>query len=148
MWSPLESNTLATIRKMLFATLIVGIIGTAGELVLLGHVESPTQWIPFIVLGAAALVMAWHRLRPSARTVLAMQMAMAVFVVTGVIGVGMHLNGNIEFERELHPDEGGIEFIRKTVAGATPLLAPGSMVLLGLVGFAHSYRHPCIEESE
>ena len=28
-------------------------------------------------------------------------------------------------------------------AGATPVLAPGSLVLLGLVGLAQTYRHPC-----
>ena len=26
--------------------------------------------------------------------------------------------------------------------GATPVLAPGTMLLLGLVGLAHAYRHP------
>ena len=67
---------------------------------------------------------------------------MAAFVVLGVVGVGLHYNGNVEFERELHPDEHGWEFIRKTVAGATPVLAPGSMVLLGLIGLAHAYHHP------
>ena len=35
-----------------------------------------------------------------------------------------------------------VQFLRKPVAGATPLLAPGSLVLLGLVGVAHAYRHP------
>ena len=65
------------------------------------------------------------------------------YLATGVLGVGLHLNGNVEFERELHPTEGGFQFALKTITGATPVLAPGSMVLLGLVGFAHTYRHPC-----
>jgi hypothetical protein len=71
-----------------------------------------------------------------------MQVLMVGFIVCGVLGVGLHYNGNVEFERELHPDERGFEFLRRTLAGATPVLAPGSMVLLGLVGLAHVYRHP------
>jgi hypothetical protein len=35
-----------------------------------------------------------------------------------------------------------MQFALKTITGATPVLAPGSMVLLGLVGFAYTYRHP------
>jgi hypothetical protein len=141
-----ESNTLATIRKLLFGTLVVGVAGTVGELILLGHTESPAQWVPLIALAASALAMIWHHSRPTPATVLVMQACMAIFIVAGVIGVGLHVNGNAGFERELHPDERGIEFVRKTVAGATPILAPGSMVLLGLVGFAHTYRHPCMAD--
>jgi hypothetical protein len=138
-----ESNTLIAIRKLLLGTLIVGVVGTSGELILLGHTEMPTQWIPIVALGALALVIAWHIRRPSPASVRAMQAFMGLFVATGVLGVGLHLNGNVEFERELHPTEGGFQFFIKTITGATPVLAPGSMVLLGLVGFAHTYRHPC-----
>lgn len=30
----------------------------------------------------------------------------------------------------------GLELVRETLTGATPVLAPGSMILLGLVGLA------------
>jgi hypothetical protein len=68
---------------------------------------------------------------------------MCAFIVSGIAGVGLHYDGNVEFERELHPKDTGVTFLRHTVAGATPVLAPGSMVLLGLIGIAHTYRHPC-----
>ncbi len=137
-----ESDTLVAIRQLLLGMLIFGILGTVAELVLLGHVEMPAQWIPLVVMGVSGAVIARHHSRPSAASVRAIQLVMALFIVTGVIGVGMHLNGNLAFERELHPDERGFELVRKTLAGATPVLAPGSMVLLGFVGLAHTYRHP------
>jgi hypothetical protein len=34
--------------------------------------------------------------------------------------------------------------ISKTLTGATPVLAPGSMSLLGFVGLAFTYRHPAL----
>lgn len=138
-----ESETLATIRTLLLGTLVVGVVGTSGELILLGHFELPAQWIPLIVLGASAIVIAWHGRHPTAASVRAMQALMGLFIAAGVLGVGLHLDGNVDFERELHPTESGFEFVRKTVAGATPVLAPGSLVLLGLVGLGQTYRHPC-----
>jgi hypothetical protein len=137
-----EPHALVAIRKLLLGTLAAGVVGTSGELVLLGHVESFAQWIPLVLLGASVAVIAWHWRTPTARSVRTMQTLMALFVAAGALGVGLHFDGNAGFERELHPSERGWAFLRKTVAGATPVLAPGSMVLLGLVGVAHTYRHP------
>jgi len=137
-----ESQTLAAIRRLLLGALAVGVLGTSGELILLRHIDKPAQWIPLVFLGAAVPVLIWHAWTPSAASVRVLQGLMVAFIALGVIGVGLHYDGNVEFERELHPDERGWTFIRKTVAGATPVLAPGSMVLLGLVGLAHAYHHP------
>jgi len=140
-----ESDTLASIRKLLLGALAIGVIGTSGELILLRHIDKPAQWIPLVALGAAIPILIWHASSPSPASVRVLQVLMLAFVVLGVVGVGLHYDGNVEFERELHPSERGWEFIRKTVAGATPVLAPGSMVLLGLVGLAHAFRHPSLD---
>lgn len=137
-----ESETLAAIRRLLLGTLAIGVLGTSGELIFLRHIDEPAQWIPLVFLGVAVPMLIWHAVAPSAASVRLLQALMLVFIALGVIGVGLHYDGNVEFERELHPDERGWTFIRKTVAGATPVLAPGSMVLLGLVGLAHTYHHP------
>jgi hypothetical protein len=137
-----ESETLAAIRRLLLGALAVGVVGTSGELILLRHIDKPAQWIPLVFLGAGLPVLIWHAAAPSTASIRVLQGLMLAFIALGVLGVGLHYDGNVEFERELHPDERGWTFIRKTVAGATPVLAPGSMVLLGLVGLAHAYHHP------
>ena len=137
-----ESQTLASLRTFLLAALAIGIVGTAGELILLGHIESPAQWIPVAALGAAVLVVLWHAVAPGRATVRALRLLMVAFILSGVVGVGLHYDGNLEFERELHPKDGGVTLLTHVLSGATPVLAPGSMVLLGLVGLAHAYRHP------
>jgi hypothetical protein len=139
-----ESETLATIRKLLLGALALGVLGTSGELVLLRHIDMAQQWIPVVMLAVSIPVLIWHAVSTSRLTVRVVQVLMVVFIGTGILGVGLHFDGNVEFERELHPTEQGFEFLRKTVAGATPVLAPGSMVLLGLVGLAHTYRHPYV----
>ena len=140
-----EPETLAAIRKLLFGALCIGVLGTIGELVLLRHFDEAAQWLPVAGLTAAIPILIWHGNSPGNASVRTLQSLMVVFIILGVAGVGLHYNGNVEFERELHPDERGWEFLRKTVAGATPVLAPGSMVLLGLIGLAHAYRHPSID---
>jgi hypothetical protein len=140
-----ESETLAAIRKLLLGALAIGVVGTSGELILLRHIDEPAQWIPLVALVAAVPILIWHASSPSPASVRVLQVLMILFVALGMVGVGLHYDGNVEFERELHPNERGWEFVRKTVAGATPVLAPGSMVLLGLVGLAHAHRHPSLD---
>ena len=140
-----EPETLAAIRKLLLVALCIGVLGTIGELILLRHIDEVAQWLPLAALTTAVPILIWHGASPGQASVRTLQALMLVFIVLGLVGVGLHYNGNVEFERELHPDERGWQFLRKTVAGATPVLAPGSMVLLGLIGLAHAYRHPSID---
>jgi hypothetical protein len=137
-----ETSTLTCIRRFLLLSLALGVIGTAGELVLLGHIESPAQWLPLVALVLSIPLLLWHARWPGKASVRMLQLLMIVFVAFGLVGVGLHYDGNAEFERELHPDDAGMTYLGHVVAGATPVLAPGSMVLLGLVGMAHAYRHP------
>ena len=139
-------STLTFIRRLLLASLSAGIAGTAAELILLGHVDSAAQWIPVVALVATVPVLAWHAARPGPLTVRLIRLIMCAYIVCGVVGVGLHYYGNVEFERELHPKDAGLMFLRHTIAGATPVLAPGSMVLLGLLGIAHTFRHPAAQE--
>ena len=139
---PPESTTLTFIRRFLLGSLLVGIAGTAAELLLLGHVDSAAQWIPIVALAVAVPLLLWHVARPTSLTVRLIQILMGAFILVGGVGVGLHYDGNVEFERELHPKDAGLTFLRHTIAGATPVLAPGSMALLGLLGIAHTYRHP------
>jgi len=143
-----ESETLASIRKLLLAALAIGVVGTSGELILLRHIDKPAQWIPLVFLVAAFPVLIWHASAPGVASVRTLQALMLAFIALGVLGVGLHYDGNVEFQRELNPSERGWTFVRKTVAGATPVLAPGSMVLLGLVGLAHAYRHPSLDRGQ
>jgi hypothetical protein len=143
-----DPTALARIRALLFGTLVFGVVGMTAELLLLGHVESAWQWIPVVILGASVLLLAWHAAAPSRTTVRALQATMMLFIVTGGIGVGLHYDGNVEFELEMYPSMGGFELVAKTLTGATPVLAPGTMAILGLVGLALVYRHPAIEERQ
>jgi len=138
-------DTSGRIRAFLLVTLAIGMIGMTSELLLIGHRETVLQQIPLVLLGFGIVAAAWHAAAPRATTVRALQMTMLLFVVSGVVGVALHFRGNVEFELELYPGLGGVELVQKTLTGATPVLAPGSMALLGLIGLTHAYKHPCLD---
>jgi hypothetical protein len=139
-----EPPALRQVRRILLGTLAVGAAGTGIELVLLDHYEGWQQITPVALLGASVLISAWHALRPGAASVRTLQALMLLSVASGALGVVFHYEGNVEFELEMYPSMAGLELFGKTMTGATPVLAPGTMVVLGLVGLAHTYRHPAI----
>jgi hypothetical protein len=138
-------DTARRMRAYLLATLAAGMTGMAAELLLIGHRETAQQLIPLVLLAAGLMTLAWHAAAPRAVTVRALQVMMLLFVLSGAVGVVLHYRGNAEFELEMYPAMGGLELVEKTVTGATPVLAPGSMTLLGLIGLTHTYKHPCLD---
>jgi hypothetical protein len=128
----------ARVRKLLLMLLAAGNFGTGVELLLLGHFEELTQIVPLVLLAAGLLTAAWH-LASTHASVAALRWLMAVFVASGGLGIVLHYRGNVEFEREMYPALAGMELIGKTLTGATPVLAPGTMALLGAIGLLASY---------
>ena len=140
----LRPDVSARIRLYLLATLVLGLLGMGAELLLIGHFESYPQRIPLALLGLGMATAGWHAVAPKRTTVRTLQVVMTLCVVSGVVGVGLHYQGNEEFELEMYPAMQGVELVQKVLTGATPVLAPGSMTLLGLIGLTHAYRHPSI----
>ena len=81
---------------------------------------------------------------PSSATVRAIQVVMLLFLVAGGLGVVLHFEGNAEFELERMASLTGFDLFKASVMGATPTLAPGTMVQLALVGLLYTYQHPAI----
>lgn len=127
---------------MVLAILVLGMTGTAAELVLLQHYEDAWQIVPIALIGLASLVLVWHGTTNGAASVRALQVVMALFVFSGLVGTGLHHNANAEFELEMDPSLSGFRLFRESLSGATPALAPGTMVQLGLLGLVYTYRHP------
>lgn len=128
---PAESDRL---RVRLLLILALAFIGTLAELLLLEHYEGWQQWLPLAGLALACATGAWFVLgrSPIGRTVF--EAVMVALVLVGVAGVILHWRGNLEFEREISPELAGWALWREVARGATPVLAPGSLVPFGLLG--------------
>jgi hypothetical protein len=124
----------------ILAILVLAMVGTLAELLLLEHYDGWKQWIPLSVLGLTSLSLGWQALRPSAASRRVLQGLMIALLVAGVAGVILHIQGNLEFELEMSPDASGWPLWLEVIRGATPALAPGSLIPFGLLGLLYASR--------
>lgn len=140
-------DSLSLLRRGLLALLAFGSAGILVELVLLEHYEEPFQYTPLVLLVLTLVSIIWHWLDGQKRSLRAFQIVMLLLIVAGTVGIALHFDGNIEFEKELNPDSAGLEFWVEVLRGATPTLAPGTLVQFGLLGLLYAYRHPALSSS-
>ena len=139
-------DTLGNVRRFILALFAIGVVGTAADLLLTGHVEDAWQLAPLLLLAASALIVAWYLAGRRRASLRAHQILMALFVASGFVGTFFHLRANIEFETEMYPEFSGFELYWKAIRGASPpSLAPGAMIALGLLGLIYAYRHPSLD---
>ena len=135
-----ESVVLERLRLWILGVIVLGLIGTMTELILLEHDEQALQFVPLVlmVLGAVALV--WHAAAKDTASLRSLQVIMGLFVLSGFAGMAAHFNGSAEYQLELNPDLSTFELLDKIVhAKAPPLLAPGMMMQMGLLGLAYAF---------
>jgi hypothetical protein len=135
---------LAALRVLLLAIFALGAGGTGVELLLIEHYEEFWQVAPLLLLLGGLLALGWLLARASAASVRLFQGVMLLFLLSGAVGVLLHYQGNTEFELERNPSLGGLVLLWESIRGATPALAPGTMIQLGLVGLAATFRHPAL----
>jgi len=138
-------NTLETLRRFILAILLLGLLGVGAELLLVGHTEEPTQWVPLILIALAFVVLGWHAVSRGTAPVRVWQALMVLFMISGVVGTGLHWNGKMEFKKESNPSLTGITLFREAMKSESPpALAPGVMIQIGLLGLAYAFRHPAL----
>jgi hypothetical protein len=135
-------------RRFLLAILWLGIAGTLAELLLLAHYEEASQWIPIALLAITLLLSGVVALRPSHGSIRLFQAVMVLMIISGGVGMYLHLHANMEFQLEMDATLKGFALLRKSmVAKAPPALAPGVMTQLGLIGLAYTFKHPALERT-
>ena len=130
-------------RRILLSILLLGVIGISAELLLLEHTEDASQWIPLVLNDLVVVMSVVVFFRPTIASIRLFQMVMLLMIVSGAVGMYLHLQANMEFQLEMDASLTGWALLKKSVvAKAPPALAPGAMIQLGLIGLAYTYRHP------
>ncbi|HKS06727.1 MAG TPA: hypothetical protein VJR92_10475 [Gemmatimonadaceae bacterium] len=134
----------AALRSLLLFALVLGLLGTEAELLLLGHFEDAWQLVPIVLIGIAITSLVVYGVSRTRRAVRAVQVTMLLFVVAGVLGTWLHYQSNAQFELEIAPEMLFWPLFKAAMAGSMPVLAPGAMIQLGLIGLSWSFRHPAL----
>jgi hypothetical protein len=133
------------IRRLVLAVFVLGLLGTAADLLLIDHYEDAWQLPPLVLIGVALGMVAWVAASGARGAVLALRGTLLLFIVAGAAGIVLHFTGNAEFQREIDPSLSGWPLFLKVIrAKAPPALAPASLVHLGLLGLAYTYKHPAL----
>jgi hypothetical protein len=128
------------LRRWVLGVLVLGLAGTMTELVLLEHYEQVLQFVPLLLIVAAVAAIAWQLMRNDAASLRALEIIMVLFALAGFAGVAAHFRGSAEFQLDLNPSMSTWELVEKVMrAKAPPLLAPGMMLQMGLLGLAYVY---------
>ena len=145
---PTDRTAVNALRTLLLLILALGMIGTAGDLLLIAHYEDGWQLPPLVLIAIALVNVVWLAIRGAKAgwiAVLALRVTMTMFIAAGAAGVLLHYKGNREFQTEMDPSLSGWPlFVKVVTAKAPPALAPGVMVQLGLLGLVYTYRHPAL----
>lgn len=136
-----SSEVLRRIRKFLLLLTISLFAGALAELWLVGHTEDVLQLVPFVlsVVGivVSLLVFFW----PSTGTIQVMRIWMAVVVLGTLLGIYLHIEGNVAFEREVDPQATTSRLLLQGLGGGNPLLAPGILTIAAVLAVAATYRY-------
>jgi len=138
---------LMSIRGLVLAVFVFGLLGVGGELLFLSHIAGISQLTPLVLMVMSFLVLIWHALDRKSASLRAFQITMLLVVASGILGTGLHYRANETFELEGDPELKGIELVSKVLTGPAPALAPGAMIQLGLLGLIYTFRHPLFERT-
>ena len=132
-------------RRFLGWILLFTHVGIVAELLLLEHFETVWQAIPVVLLGIGTIVFAVAMFRPRRFVLQAVRLLMLLYVISGALGVWLHYDSNVEFEKEMKPALTGWQLFVDAIAGAVPTLSPGTMAQIGLLGLLYTFAHPALQ---
>jgi hypothetical protein len=119
--------------------------GTIVELILERHYDKLLQFVPFALCIAGLVTLAIVIVKATPVTIWAMRVVMATMFPLTLLGMWEHLDGNMDFQRDIRPNAGMWEQFTYAIHGAAPLLAPGILALAASVALIATYRHPALQ---
>jgi hypothetical protein len=134
-----DHQRLDRLANLLYGLTAIMFGGTIIELLAAKHFQEPMQLVPLVLctVGLIAVLLAWKR--PGRDTVQAMRVLMLVTAGASLLGMWQHIQGNIGFIHEMHPNVTGWPLIVGAVTGRAPLLASGALAATGAVAIVATF---------
>lgn len=128
----------AKITRLILIAIVFMSVGLSIELYLLEHYEGILQFIPIICVSLGLILsLILFKFRNTTIQIL-FHISLILMVASGLAGIFLHLKANYEFEKEIRPSINGIDLFMESLSGALPSLAPGSLILLALIGYSYT----------
>ncbi len=124
-------------KRVILVALLLMTTGMLLELYLLDHYEDRYQLIPLLGIAIALVMTVVLNFRASKRIQQLFKLVLVLISLSGIYGVFLHLQANFEFEQEIHPTASAWSLFSESISGAFPALAPLSLIVLALIGYAY-----------
>jgi hypothetical protein len=130
------------LRKLLLAAFVFGSVGVGAELLLMEHTEGVWQLVPVILIAVSIPLFLWQWRSRNRVAIKLFQGLMGLFALSGLLGMGLHYKGKAEFKLEINPELDGWALFWECIHGHSmpPVLAPGTMILIAMVGLACAHH--------
>lgn len=119
-------------------------VGTVVELWLEKHIKETNQLIPFVLCAVGFVCVLAVQIRPNPTTIGVLRIVMIAVILGSLLGGGLHLATNYEFQVEMRPNQSTIDSFFAAFMGTAPVLAPGMLGLAGVLALAATYYHPAL----
>jgi hypothetical protein len=134
-----SDKVLKRLRTFLLGFSIFIFAGSLVELFFLNHTREELQWIPFFLIGLGTILAALMLIKPTAAVLKAMQIGMWIIVAGGMVGMTIHVAGNLE---EMRQTASLMQFLQAGFGGRNPFLAPGILSMAAALSLAAGYQYP------
>ena len=124
-------------KQVILVALLLMTTGMLLELYLLDHYEDRYQLIPLLGIAIALVITVILNFRASKRIQQLFKLVLVLISLSGIYGVFLHLQANFEFEQEIHQTASSWSLFTESISGAFPALAPLSLIVLALIGYAY-----------
>lgn len=144
-----DQDSCSVMRRMLLAVFLFGSLSAGVELLSLGHTESLWQWVPLLLIMISLVALILHAAVRRVASVRIFQVIMLLFIISSFVGIWQHYQAKTGFKLETNPALSSMALFWQAITSATvpPVLAPGMMMQLGLLGLAYTHRHPALINS-
>jgi hypothetical protein len=143
---PADSSDAATIqgvRLLIMSAIALALIVIEVELIYVGHTGANNGQLIAVVLVAVGLATAtWHTIARNTASIVVFRINMYLFLVFGLDGILTHYHAGVQSALKSQPALSGFPLLVAALSGNIPLLAPGMLIQVGLLGLVYTYNHP------
>ena len=117
-------------------------VGSLLELAVINHTKETLQLTPSILSVLGIVLIGLVLFRPGRRTLLTLRGGMSLITLGSLVGVVVHVLGNLRFALEVNPGLSLVQQAGAALGGANPLLAPGVLGMGAVMALAATYAIP------
>ncbi len=127
-----------SLNRILSFSFLAGSFGILLDLLLMNHYEGYSQSIPILLLSFSSIIFIANLALRTKWLLKTFKYTLVILTVCAVSGVYFHFAGKAAFKTEIDPSLEGWNLILTCITGHSlpPVLAPGSIILVVLFGYA------------